>query len=204
VPVLSWDQVAAAALLGGWTPAQAVIAVSITEPESGRNDTIVQAGQPYATTGWGLWQITPGNSVPQFGINNQLLNAVNNAKAGHFKWAEAGGFSPWTTWVNGLNVPFVPDAERAVAAVAHMSLTQLKKLVGSGGAPGAPTGGGPSATQDWAPQIRHASGMVEAGAGHLTSYATAISGIVPKFTPPVVTVPSPATLLWVPGERLPA
>lgn len=63
---------------------------------------------------------------------------------------------------------------------------------------------GPSATQDWSPQIREAgSAMAEAG-GHFHTYAQANLGLKPKFTPPTVTVPNPATLVWTPGKRLPA
>lgn len=200
---MSWDAVAAAALLGGWPPGPAAIATSITQPESSRIANNVQQGQPYATTGWGLWQITPGNSEPQFGINGALLNPVNNAKAGHAKWSGAGGFSPWTTWVNGLNVPFLPEAEAAVAHVAHMSVSELRKLVGtSGGGGGRPTS--PSAAQDWSPQVRESSAAMAEGAGHLHSYAQANLGLKPKFTPPKVVVPVPATLVWTPGKRLPA
>lgn len=126
---LSWAQVAALAILGGFPPGDAVIAVSVTEPESARIQNNVQQGQPYATTGWGLWQITPGDSVPQFGINNAMLNGENNAKAAHFKWREAGGFTPWTTWVNGLNRPYLPAAQSAVQAVTHLSPAALQRLV---------------------------------------------------------------------------
>lgn len=128
---LSWGQVAALALTVGWAPADAVYAVAITEPESARIVNNVQAGQPYDTTGWGLWQITPGNSVPQYGIDDAMLNGLNNARAAHYKWREAGGFSPWTTYEHQLEVPYLPAAERAVAAVAKLSVTSLHRLVDS-------------------------------------------------------------------------
>ena len=86
------------------------IAQAITVPESGRRPSAVQQGQPYATTGWGLWQITPGNSEPQAGINNALLNPRNNAIAAVAKYRGAGdSFSPWTTFVNGLYRPYLLD-----------------------------------------------------------------------------------------------
>jgi hypothetical protein len=138
---LSWAQVAALALEAGFPPAAAVIAAAITEPESGRIQDNVQAGQPYATTGWGLWQITPGNSEPQFGTDQQMLIGLNNARAAHAKWQAAGGFSPWTTFENGLEQPYIGDAEKAVAAVRGLSLRELQRLVNStaaqGGADGA-------------------------------------------------------------------
>jgi len=126
---LSWAQVAALALTAGWSPADAVIASSITEPESARIVNNVQQGQPYATTGWGLWQITPGDSEPQFGVDDAMLNGLNNARAAHAKWQGAGGWSPWTTWQKGFNVPYIPAATQAVAAVSNLSVSALHRLV---------------------------------------------------------------------------
>jgi hypothetical protein len=78
------------------------IAQAITGAESGRRPGAIQQGQPYSTTGWGLWQITPGNSEPQFGINSQLLNPLNNARAALAKYHGAGSrFTPWTTYNSG-------------------------------------------------------------------------------------------------------
>ena len=202
--VLSWSQVAAAAVLGGWSYGDAVVAVSITQPESGRDDTIIQPNQPYATTGWGLWQITPGNSVPQFGINNAMLNPVNNALAGHFKWSQSGWW-PWTTWQNGLNVPWLGDASAGVNAIRGMSTAQLRKLLGTGG--GHPPPGGPTSIPrdlDWSPEVHQSAASMGEGAATLTTYGHSVSGLTVKFTPPKVVVPDPATLLWKPGEVLPA
>ena len=204
MPILSWEQVAAAALLGGWNDSQAVVAASITQPESSRDDTNIQPGQPYATTGWGLWQITPGNSEPQFGINNAMLNPLNNAKAGHAKYVSQG-WSAWTTWVNGLNVPFLGDAGAAVNAVRGMSTAQLLHLLGAKGTPGG--GGQPSAIPrdlDWSPEVKEGSAAVGQGAATLVTYGHSVAGLKPVFVAPKVIVPSPATLLWVPGERMPA
>lgn len=103
----------AKAIEGYWTGAGgpggqvANIAQAITVPESGRRPSAVQQGQPYSTTGWGLWQITPGNSEPQAGINNALLNPHNNAIAAVAKYHGSGGFGPWTTYENGLYRPYL-------------------------------------------------------------------------------------------------
>lgn len=204
MPILSWAQVAAAAVLGGWSYSDAVIAVSITQPESGRDDTVIQPGQPYATTGWGLWQITPGNSVPQFGINNAMLNPLNNAKAGHFKW-QGNGWWPWTTWQNGLNIPFIGQARGGVAAIRGMSTAQLLHLLGASGTP-APRGqpGTIPKDLDWSPEVREATSSTKLAAATLVIYGHSVSGLKPKLVPPKVTVPDPKTLLWVPGERMPA
>lgn len=93
---------------GGPGGGVAHIAAAITGAESGFNPRAVQAGQPYATTGWGLWQITPGNSEPQAGINAQLLNGPSNAIAAVAKYHGAGGnFSPWTTYESGAYLHFM-------------------------------------------------------------------------------------------------
>lgn len=133
-PPLSWAQVAAVAIAGGFTPAEAVIATSITEPESARIPNNVQQGQPYSTTGWGLWQITPGDSEPQYGVNDAMLNPLNNARAAHAKYRGAGGWYPWTTWTKGFNAPFIPAATAAVSAVTHLSLHDLHRLIDSAAA----------------------------------------------------------------------
>jgi hypothetical protein len=92
---------------GGPGGGTARVAAAITGAESGFNPRIVQQGQPYATTGWGLWQITPGNSEPQAGIDGQLLNGPSNAIAAVAKYRGAGGFSPWTTFEDGAYLRFM-------------------------------------------------------------------------------------------------
>lgn len=78
------------------------IAAAITYPESSANPNSIQAGQPYDTTGWGLWQITPGNSEPTIGVDRALLNPLTNAQAAVAKYKQAGNsFRPWTTYNNG-------------------------------------------------------------------------------------------------------
>src|SRR5882757_5272196 len=62
--------------------------------------TAIQKGQPYATTGWGTWQITPGNSVPHVGVDMDLLDLHVNARAAMVKFSERG-YHPWSTWTNG-------------------------------------------------------------------------------------------------------
>lgn len=203
MPVLSWEQVAAVAIKAGWPPGAAVIATAITMPESGRNSTIVQAGQPYATTGWGLWQITPGNSEPQFGIDNALLDPLNNARAGHAKWAAAGGFSPWTTFENGLEQPYIGEATAAVEAVTHMSARQLAAAVasarkGSGGAAGVSVG-----FMDWSPHVRKTRDHVHTAARHWAGYGAGIEGLRPVLRRPRVRVPDPSGLVWKLSRRTP-
>src|SRR6202000_441808 len=94
----------------GFSPADAIIATAITQQEPGRQPGVVQSGQPYSKTGWGLWQITPGDSVPSVGVNDALLDPVTNAKAAHAKCVAAGNsFRPSNTYEDGGDRPFVDD-----------------------------------------------------------------------------------------------
>jgi hypothetical protein len=87
---------------GGPGGSDAQVAAAITYCESSFLPGIIQPDQPYSTTGWGLWQITPGDSVPsQYGSDYQLLDPWNNAEGAVYKFDAAGGFSPWTTYVDG-------------------------------------------------------------------------------------------------------
>lgn len=199
---LSWDQVAAVAIGAGWPPGPAVIAVSITEPESARIASAIQPDQPYATTGWGLWQITPGDSEPQYGINQAMLDPLNNAKAALAKYRGAGGFDPWTTWSAGKNVPYIPEAEAAVQFVTGLSKKKLDRLVKQArkGEPGGAAGGG---ILDWSPHVRAYTGHQARSAVHLAASATALRHLHGRYTPPTVSLPDPGQLLWQPHKEAP-
>jgi hypothetical protein len=90
---------------GSFTYAQ--VAAAITGAESSFQPGIIQPDQPYSTTGWGLWQITAGNSVSQYGTDYQILDPWNNAEAAVSKFDAAGGFTPWTTYVDGAYTNFL-------------------------------------------------------------------------------------------------
>jgi hypothetical protein len=83
------------------------IAAAITFCESSYEPGIIQPDEPYSTTGWGLWQITPGNSVPQYGTDFQVLDPWNNAEEAVYKFDAAGGFSPWTTYIDGCYASYL-------------------------------------------------------------------------------------------------
>lgn len=104
---LSFKQIEDYWIQAGGDPSVANIAAAITGAEASFNPNAIQQGQPYSTTGWGLWQITPGNSVPSVGIDNALLDPLTNAKAAVAKYNAAGGFSPWVTYVNGAYKAFL-------------------------------------------------------------------------------------------------
>ena len=89
---------------GSYTDPQ--IAAAITGAESSFYPGIIQPGVDYCGSGadkagWGLWQITCGNSVPADGTDFQLLDPWNNAEAAVSKYDAAGGFTPWSTYTSG-------------------------------------------------------------------------------------------------------
>lgn len=198
--ILSWDEIAAVTRQAGWEPGPAAIAVSITMPESSRDDAAVQAGQPYATTGWGLWQITPGDSEPQFGIDQAMLNPLNNARAALAKYDGAGGFSPWTTWEHGLNVPYIGDGEAAVAYIWGLPLSQVVQIVNSISGPVTVPNLGDAVVSDWSPDITVATGHVTRIAAAHHHAAVAVTALRPKYTAPTVTIPDPSTILLPPPK----
>jgi hypothetical protein len=87
--------------LAGGPSSVAETAEAITGAEASFDPGIIQPDEGYSTTGWGLWQITPGDSVPAYGEDYQLLDPWNNAEAAVDKYDAAGGFDPWTTYVDG-------------------------------------------------------------------------------------------------------
>ena len=100
---------------GSYTDAQ--IAAAITGAESSFEPGIIQPGVDYCgagsdRAGWGLWQITCGNSVPAYGTDFQLLDPWNNAEAAVSKYnadvaAGDNGFDPWSTYTDGAYQSFL-------------------------------------------------------------------------------------------------
>ena len=92
-PHVSYSQLEALWTAAGGPKGTANTAAAIAEAESGGGYDQMQQGQPFATTGWGYWQITPGG--PQY------YNPMTNAREAVSKYKAAGGFSPWTTYESG-------------------------------------------------------------------------------------------------------
>ena len=86
------------------------IAAAITGAESSYEPGNIEPGESYADTGWGLWQITPGNSEPTYGVDYQLLDPWNNAEAAVAKY-DANGFLPWTIYTSGAYEGFLPNVQ---------------------------------------------------------------------------------------------
>lgn len=97
--------------IAGGPSSQAETAAAITGAESSFLPGAIQQRADYCGSGsdeagWGLWQITCGNSVPAYGTNFQLLDPWNNAEAAVYKYDSAvdsgeDGFTPWTTYDDG-------------------------------------------------------------------------------------------------------
>jgi hypothetical protein len=100
---------------GSYTQAQ--VAAAITGAESSFLPGIIQPGVHYCDpgsdrAGWGLWQITCGNSVSQYGRDFQVLDPWNNAEAAVYKCKqdEHAGFNcftPWSTWASGAYLRYL-------------------------------------------------------------------------------------------------
>lgn len=97
---------------GGPSGGTAAIMVAIGTAESGLCD-VRQEGQPYGLTGWGVWQITPGDSVPECGTDEALLDLATNACAAVKKY-NSQGFEAWTTYVGGQFQAHLGDAQKAI------------------------------------------------------------------------------------------
>lgn len=73
---------------------------AIAGAESSWRIDCIQQGQPYRLTGWGTWQITPGNEIPSVGIDHALLDINVNARAAYALW-KTRRYQPWTTYNTG-------------------------------------------------------------------------------------------------------
>lgn len=123
------------AVQAGFSASDAVIATAITYPESGGYPGIVQSGEPYSRTGWGLWQITPGDSVPSVGVDNALLNGATNARAAYAKFkGSSSTFRPWTTFQNGAYKKFLPQAQQGQSGAGNVTAGIGGAVTGNAGA----------------------------------------------------------------------
>jgi hypothetical protein len=138
------------------------IAAAITGAEASFLPGIIQGGVDYCgpgadRAGWGLWQITCGNSVPQFGTDFQLLDPWNNAEAAVAKYDAAGGFAPWTTYLTGAYLQYLQHTS------ADTQLTDPGEYVQIN-----PTPSGTPASPPPAPGSTYGPPMPGGGTGSLT------------------------------------
>ena len=104
---LSFAQLEALWIAAGGEVDYAPTMAAVAYGESGGVPDNTQQGQPAATTGRGLWQITPGTSEPQVGTNAQLNDPLVNARAAvaKFNSAKAAGENPMQPWGGGTSDP---------------------------------------------------------------------------------------------------
>lgn len=100
-PAYTQQQIYAALGEAGFDESVWQIMDAIAGAESSWLRGVVQAGQPYATTGWGTWQITPGDSTPSVATDEGLLPLDVNARAAFVKFT-AQGLQAWATWNSGV------------------------------------------------------------------------------------------------------
>lgn len=101
----SYQQLVDAVNKAGFQSSVVDIMVAIAYAESGGTNAI-QKAQPYSTTGWGTWQITPGNSVPTVGVDLALLDLDTNAEAAFAKY-RMQGLRAWSTYNSGIYKKFL-------------------------------------------------------------------------------------------------
>jgi hypothetical protein len=141
---------------GSYSDAQ--VAAAITGAESSFLPGIIQSGVDYCgagsdRAGWGLWQITCGNSVPQFGSDFQLLDPWNNAEAAVYKCEQdvAAGydcFTPWTTWATGAYTQYLQSTG------ANLSISDPGEYVQVNSTPpGTPSSPGPAPGSTYGPPM---------------------------------------------------
>lgn len=127
-------------------PEAAAIALAESSGEYGS----IQQGQLYKTTGWGLWQITPGNSVPQVGTDQALLDPAVNAQAAVAKYEAAGNsFKPWTTYTSGKYLHYLQQdvsPARVEASPATLTSSVWDNIPGAGIVGGAISAGSETAS----------------------------------------------------------
>ena len=116
---LDAEQIAGYAQNAGFTGSDLTMAVAVALAES--------SGNPGAT---GDLSITPGGSVGLWQINLHyhpeftgwnLTDPQTNANAAFSVYTKAGGFSPWSTYSNGMASNHLADASTGVTAMQQQT-----------------------------------------------------------------------------------
>jgi hypothetical protein len=171
------------------------IAAAIAGAESSLRPGVIQPGVDYCgagsdRAGWGLWQITCGNSVPAAGTDFQLLDPWNNAEAAVSKYkadmnAGVNGFDAWSVFTSGAYTNFLQQtaADRSVTdpgEYVHInpipSGTPASPAPDPGGTFGPPLPGGGSPGGDlW---LRDSSGsQANTTAGMMAGTSPSVAGL---------------------------
>jgi hypothetical protein len=171
---------------GGYTDEE--IAAAITGAESSFYPGIIQPGVSYCGSGadkagWGLWQITCGNSVSQFGTNFQLLDPWNNAEAAVYKCeadmqAGVSCFAPWATYASGAYTSFLQQTAAELPAADPGEYVQVNSTP-----PGTPSS--PAAS----PGSTYGTAMVS-GTAHVCTSLGTYQGVQGDLCADLVSVPN--------------
>ena len=162
---------------GSYTDAQ--VAAAITGAESSYLPGIIQPGVDYCgagadRAGWGLWQITCGNSVPQYGTNFQVLDPWNNAEAAVYKCRQdmAAGyncFAPWSTYASGTYAPNLQHTSPDTNLTDPGQYVQINSTP-----PGTPSSPAPDPGSTYGPPMPHRgtspSIAAVAGSGYVEAF----------------------------------
>jgi LysM repeat protein len=131
---LTDEQIAGHVGTGGFTGGDRAIAIAVVLAESrGRTDAVGDVALMDAVWGpsIGLFQIRSLNAQKGTGgVRDELANAdpATNARHAHRIFLDAGGFTPWSTFVHGSYRVFL---DRARAAVGGGPLTERTFAPGS-------------------------------------------------------------------------
>ena len=170
---------------GGYTDEE--IAAAITGAESSFYPGIIQPGVSYCGSGadkagWGLWQITCGDSVAQFGTDFQLLDPWNNAEAAVGKCqadiqAGVSCFAPWATYDSGAYQGYLQQAAAELPAADPGEYVQVNSTP-----PGTPSSPGASPGSTYGPAM-------VSGTAHVCTSLGTYQGVQGDLCADLVSVP---------------
>lgn len=120
MPIYAISDILGFAANAGFTGPDLATAAAIAMAESSGNsdnynpETQARGGTPTGQGSYGLWQIYL-KMHPQFDPN-QLYDPQYNANAAYSIYAQAGGFSPWTTYGGQQYQTYLAEAQALVSA----------------------------------------------------------------------------------------
>ena len=162
---LSWEEIAQIAYDAGFRGEDLITAVALTQPESGRNPSINNAGtNTNGTIDYGLWQINDIHNPPIPGIYDPVVNA--RFAYDIYRTAPRGGgynFTPWSAFNAGRHTQWLDEARAGAEAALG---DRINDPPPEGSNPPLP-GGQPAGTQAFAGACMTVGGLSLVGANGL-------------------------------------
>ncbi|AXV10329.1 Peptidase (plasmid) [Euzebya pacifica] len=162
---LSWEEIAQIAYDAGFRGEDLIVAVALTQPESGRNPSINNAGtNTNGTIDYGLWQINDIHNPPIPGIYEPVVNA--RFAYDIYRTAPRGGgynFTPWSAFNAGRHTQWLDEARAGAEAALG---DRINDPPPEGSKPPLP-GGQPAGTQAFAGACMTVGGLSLVGANGL-------------------------------------